>query len=232
MQCCLKNIGRGAGVLLLMLILGFGISAITGKKAQAEIYPRNSLIGEYTWKGSCGLVLPSDPESCGSSASDSPDNPPPCLAGFEFTVVNSKGVTIYNDFIDAFEGNPPGSTEGCAAGCVQTCGSTYEHTFVITPQPAKEDYPLSVNVVAVKCNVLNKSCPATVRIDFEEECGNRLAGDVNGDGQVDIQDVVDLLGALYSGDTPPCMQNADFNGDGQVDLTDVQNMLEELFLSG
>jgi len=46
-----------------------------------------------------------------------------------------------------------------------------------------------------------------------------LIGDVNGDGQVNISDVVLLSNILLNSDTPPAA--ADVNGDGQVNISDV-----------
>ena len=56
------------------------------------------------------------------------------------------------------------------------------------------------------------------------------AGDVNGDGQVTIADVTELIDSLLSGLEVPT-HVADVNGDGQVTIADVTELIDML-LSG
>jgi photosystem II stability/assembly factor-like uncharacterized protein len=60
---------------------------------------------------------------------------------------------------------------------------------------------------------------------------SRVDGDVNGDGQTDVQDVFSLLNFLF-GDGPPPQGLSDANGDGQVDIADVFYLINYLFAGG
>lgn len=58
-------------------------------------------------------------------------------------------------------------------------------------------------------------------------CG--LVGDVDGDGQIDISDVVDLIDCLLSSDASAIIiGNADVNGDGLVNIADVTDLIDQL----
>jgi len=52
-------------------------------------------------------------------------------------------------------------------------------------------------------------------------------GDVNGDGQVTIADVTELIDSLLSGLEVP-LDAADVNGDGQVTIADVTELIDML----
>ena len=52
-------------------------------------------------------------------------------------------------------------------------------------------------------------------------------GDVNGDGQVNISDVTDLIDLLLAG-TGAGNAAADVNGDGQVSISDVTDLIDML----
>ena len=53
-----------------------------------------------------------------------------------------------------------------------------------------------------------------------------IRGDVNGDNQVNIADVADLIDMLLNGATPP--STADVDGDGQVNIADVAELIDLL----
>jgi hypothetical protein len=58
-------------------------------------------------------------------------------------------------------------------------------------------------------------------------------GDANGDGVIDIADVVYLLNYLYKGDSPPDpLESGDANRDGVIDLADVVYLINYLFRHG
>jgi hypothetical protein len=60
-----------------------------------------------------------------------------------------------------------------------------------------------------------------------------LRGDANGDDEVDISDVVAILGALFLGfHEPSCMDAADANDNGRVDVSDPIRVLAFLFNKG
>ena len=54
-----------------------------------------------------------------------------------------------------------------------------------------------------------------------------VTGDVNGDGQVNISDVTDLIDLLLAG-TGAGNAAADVNGDGQVNISDVTDLIDQL----
>jgi hypothetical protein len=60
-----------------------------------------------------------------------------------------------------------------------------------------------------------------------------LRGDANGDGVIDLADVIYLLNYLYkSGFDPDPAEAGDTNCDGTVDLGDVVHLLNYLFKGG
>ena len=61
---------------------------------------------------------------------------------------------------------------------------------------------------------------------------NSALGDVDGDGNVNIDDVTALIDYLLSGDDSSIMiENADVNGDGEISIGDV-TVLIDILLSG
>jgi len=61
-----------------------------------------------------------------------------------------------------------------------------------------------------------------------------MCGDANGDGQVDIADVVYLINYLFVGgpEPLPILSVGDANGDGTVDIADVIYVINHLFTGG
>ena len=58
-----------------------------------------------------------------------------------------------------------------------------------------------------------------VGVDALADVAPRIPGDVNFDGQVDVTDLLSVIGAF--GALPPGGPPADFNGDFVVDVTDL-----------
>ena len=55
-------------------------------------------------------------------------------------------------------------------------------------------------------------------------------GDINGDGGLNVADVITLLGSLFSGQAPPaCRDAADGNDDGTLNVADAITILGHLF---
>jgi len=58
-------------------------------------------------------------------------------------------------------------------------------------------------------------------------------GDLNGDGVVDVLDVIVIIGTAFEGQTPPNgMASADVNGDCVVDVFDVIYLIDYTFSGG
>jgi parallel beta-helix repeat protein/predicted outer membrane repeat protein len=63
--------------------------------------------------------------------------------------------------------------------------------------------------------------------------GCDVIGDANGDGAIDIADVVHLVNYLFlDGPAPSPLDAGDANGDGKVDIADVVYLVNYLFLNG
>ena len=94
-------------------------------------------------------------------------------------------------------------------------------------QTSDNTYRIAISVVAgdlqqASCYIIN----ATV----SEPTGKR--GDVNGNGEVDINDVTALIASILSGDTTGIVKaNADMNDDQVVDINDVTALIS-LILKG
>ena len=72
-------------------------------------------------------------------------------------------------------------------------------------------------------NIIIGSCRAFFQIDN----GVSLVGDVNGDGKIDISDVVALVNIILSDGTDK-NSSADVNGDGSVDISDVVALVNNI----
>jgi hypothetical protein len=57
-----------------------------------------------------------------------------------------------------------------------------------------------------------------------------LRGDATGEGQLDVSDVITVLGAVFgTGESIACRDAADTNDDGVIDITDAIHGLQVLF---
>ena len=71
----------------------------------------------------------------------------------------------------------------------------------------------------------------TVEVLPSSVAGDFLRGDSNGDRQIDITDVISVLGFLFQGASAPwCSDAADANDDGEIDISDAVRILVWLFL--
>jgi parallel beta-helix repeat protein len=59
-----------------------------------------------------------------------------------------------------------------------------------------------------------------------------LRGDANGDGAIDLADVLKTLFVLYDGVATDCRDSLDSNDDGALDIADATRLLEYLFTAG
>ncbi len=68
-------------------------------------------------------------------------------------------------------------------------------------------------------------------IRFESDEPRFVRGDANGDGMLDISDVIAILGVVYFHDEPgPCLEAMDAGGDGVITWFDAGRVLTYLFL--
>ena len=76
------------------------------------------------------------------------------------------------------------------------------------------------------------AAPAMAQTTFDcpETCEDVVWGDANGDGDIDIADLIVVTGA-FNGDFIPC-RGADINGDGQFDIADVIYLTNYLYNGG
>ena len=59
-----------------------------------------------------------------------------------------------------------------------------------------------------------------------------IRGDANGDGSIDLGDVVACLLVLFTGEPTDCLDSLDTDDSGYLEITDAIQMLEYLFLDG
>ena len=52
-----------------------------------------------------------------------------------------------------------------------------------------------------------------------------MPGDVNGDGEVNISDVSDIIDVILSGNYSPM---SDVNGDGEINITDINAVIDAI----
>ena len=135
--------------------------------------------------------------------------PPKKFTGY-FVVVNIQDVDI----------KPDGSG---------MTGSLDDYTLsnlvdgVIGTLTFKVDEDAEAGVYTVEVYKKSGSCTVTGSVTFEvksESTGDRIPGDVNDDGEVDMIDSVLLDRYLADWDVTINMSNADVNGDGEVDMID------------
>ncbi len=66
---------------------------------------------------------------------------------------------------------------------------------------------------------------------IERVAGGGLAGDVNGDGTIDVLDIFYLINFLFAGGPVP-VGASDVNGDGAIDVLDIFYLINHLFAGG
>jgi hypothetical protein len=60
-----------------------------------------------------------------------------------------------------------------------------------------------------------------------------LIGDANGDGVIDVADVMYLINYLFiGGSSPDPLEAGDANCDGEIDIADVMYLINYLFIGG
>jgi hypothetical protein len=104
-----------------------------------------------------------------------------------------------------------------------------------------EDFVVPTGLVKVRFLVSDISLPSVVEAGVDDfvvslyQCSS-YCGDVNGDGEVDVGDIVYLVGYLYAGGSPPECDpvNAcgDANGNGVVNVGDICYLFNYMFRGG
>ena len=75
--------------------------------------------------------------------------------------------------------------------------------------------------------------PSSYRVCFNVRRSDFVRGDANGDGLIDLADIVHLINFLYrSGDPPSPLEAGDANCDGIVDIADVVFLVNYLYRGG
>ena len=126
-----------------------------------------------------------------------------------------------------------GSVKGVT---LQKNGNTYTNEFTYTiPATWKEN---DLNIVAFISRPLRASALSDLYVTNankrklgEYDQPTALRGDVDGDGRINIDDVVFLIDLLLNGTTPENMEGADCYVDGRINIDDVVLLIDYL-LSG
>ena len=136
-----------------------------------------------------------------------------------FTPIDKLTLLVYNDKLECMNGDV--AIEDAGDG-------SYTLTFA---QPG-EYYLLAVDPIAGE----NGACyaPAVARVTVRDAGAAPETGDVNGNGEVNAQDMQALFGHLC-GESPltgELLTAADVNGDGAVDILDYQALYTRLLSTG
>jgi hypothetical protein len=117
----------------------------------------------------------------------------------------------------------------------QSSSGWHEHSFTL------DDFIKNYSHFKIRFEASDINLPSTVEAGIDDflvttyTC-RASSGDANGDGNIDVQDVVLLLNYLYrSGPPPDCTpitMCADINGDGAVEVGDVVYLINYLYRSG
>ena len=137
------------------------------------------------------------------------DTVPPKAFNDFFVVVNIEGVSIKPDGT-GLSGNLNDYTlSDLADGVIGTL------TFQVDADAEEGTYTVEAYKKSGSCTVAG-----AVTFEVKSASGDRVPGDVNDDGEVDMIDSVMLDRYLADWDVTINMANADVNGDGEVDMID------------
>lgn len=136
------------------------------------------------------------------------DTVPPKAFDDYFVLVNDEGITISPDG-NTISGKPTGPI-ALANGVIGTL------TFKVNDNAAAGTYTVEAYKKSGSVTVVG-SVTFTIEETVVDE---RVPGDVNNDGEVDMMDTVLLDRYLADWDVTINMSNADVNGDGEVDMMD------------
>lgn len=109
---------------------------------------------------------------------------------------------------------------------------TWEKVGTCKADSAWIDFPMEENMSYGFCALAVDSAGNTEVKDMvrEAELVTYLSGDANGDGVIDIEDVVTAVSHFLGEETPILFRAADVNGDGIIDIEDVVG-IREIYLA-
>jgi hypothetical protein len=136
-------------------------------------------------------------------AAESSDNPIVVLSGTTFNLFGPGGADIFEHFVQPGPNGEPVSQQ-------------IEESGVLTPGT----YTLRAQCATVIDNTVPPAVSAENSFQMSFLLGPQCAGDTDGDGAVDV---VDLINVLLAWDTAD--PQADVNGDGAVDVVDLIEVL-------
>jgi hypothetical protein len=102
-------------------------------------------------------------------------------------------------------------------------------TYYLTPEEGKEIESVYFNDEDVTSQLVNNTLTVTVTSDMTmtsfvvdmKNASPKLAGDINGDGEVNVTDVVKLYSYILGNSTDINESVVDLNGDGEVNVSDI-----------
>ena len=145
------------------------------------------------------------------------------LIGESITTVGNQGLTI-----ECFPISGPATSGGLTVEIFTPNGQAAGHMFFIGSNPNGQlglsylqapDCAAAVPTSTAAIGVPNMHIVMRVR--------GSCSVDVNGDGSVDVLDLIDLLLCFGQPAAPPCDTGQDVNGDGVVDVLDLIELLLE-----
>jgi len=93
-------------------------------------------------------------------------------------------------------------------------------TLAINGTPAEVgDYEITLRITGFG----NDSMEKTLTIHVTE--GQDILGDINGDGEVNVGDIMAIINIMANGAADPAGSNADINGDGEVNVGDIMAII-------
>jgi len=158
------------------------------------------------------------------------------IVSYALWYANDCGGDPDNDFFKVYVSNN-GGTDWVLVETIgpESSPGWTEHSFKV------EDFVIPTGLVKVRFLVSDISLPSVVEAGVDDfvvslyQCSS-YCGDVNGDGEIDVGDIVYLVGYLYlAGPPPDCDPTTicgDANGNGIVNVGDICFLFNYLFKGG
>jgi len=151
------------------------------------------------------------------------------VANFSFSPPNTvvqPGDTVRWVLVSGFHTTTSDVTSPKAwdSGNMSTVGQHFDVQFTMADGPGPFPYHCTIHFSTMK---------DTIFVAPPASCCIGQRGDVNGDGTLDITDLIFLVDYSFgSGPAPACPEEADVNGDGTVDITDLIYLVDYSFGTG